>query len=165
MEKAREDKETELFSIYEATGQTETFDGHYMEAPAWYQKALALRPADPALMNEAALAFFNAGKYREAEPLYERALAIWEKALGPDHTDVALSLKNLARLYRAQHKYEKAGTFCTRSLAVMEKAFGPDHVEVAAILNELAELNEYQGHLDQAESLFKRSLAISEKLL
>ena len=36
------------------------------------------------------------GDYAEARPLYERALAIPEKALGPDHPDVATSLNNLA---------------------------------------------------------------------
>ncbi len=30
------------------------------------------------------------------------SLAIWEKALGPDHPDVALSLNNLAELYGAK---------------------------------------------------------------
>jgi hypothetical protein len=33
---------------------------------------------------------------------YERALAIWEKALGPEHPDAAQSLHNLAGLYQAQ---------------------------------------------------------------
>ncbi len=38
----------------------------------------------------------------EAEPLYKRALAILEKALGPGHPLVATSLNNLAELYKAQ---------------------------------------------------------------
>ena len=33
----------------------------------------------------------NQGRYADAEPLYKRALAIDEKALGPDHPDVATS--------------------------------------------------------------------------
>jgi hypothetical protein len=32
--------------------------------------------------------------------LYERSLAIWEEALGPDHPKVAQSLENMAQLYR-----------------------------------------------------------------
>ena len=37
--------------------------------------------------------FYKAqGRYAEAEPHYQRALAILEKVLGPDHPDVALSL-------------------------------------------------------------------------
>jgi len=38
-------------------------------------------------------------QYAKAEPLYNRALAIREKALGPEHPDVATSLNNLAMLY------------------------------------------------------------------
>lgn len=42
------------------------------------------------------------GKYEEAEPLFERSLAIREKALGPDHPDVAESLNNWAGLLEIQ---------------------------------------------------------------
>lgn len=40
--------------------------------------------------------------YREARPLFERALAIREKLLGPDHPDIATSLNNLAVLGQMQ---------------------------------------------------------------
>ena len=46
------------------------------------------------------------GRYDDAEPLYKRSLAIWEKALRPDHPSVALSLNNLALLYRRQGRYD-----------------------------------------------------------
>ena len=36
------------------------------------------------------------GRLADALPLYQRALAIDEKALGPDHSDVAMTLNNLA---------------------------------------------------------------------
>ena len=39
------------------------------------------------------------GKYEQAESLYERALAIREQQLGPEHPDTATSLNNLAVLY------------------------------------------------------------------
>ena len=38
------------------------------------------------------------GKYGEAEPLYQQALKIYEKALGPEHPDVAQVLENYASL-------------------------------------------------------------------
>ena len=60
-----------------------------------------------ALNNLAAL-YDDQGRYAEAEPLYKRALAIDEKALGPDHPDVALSLNNLAALYDNQGRYADA---------------------------------------------------------
>ena len=40
--------------------------------------------------------------YSEARPLFERALAIREKALGAEHPDTATSLNNLAGLLQSQ---------------------------------------------------------------
>ena len=42
------------------------------------------------------------GKYEQAEPLYERSQAIQEKALGPDHPDVASVIGNRALLLDKQ---------------------------------------------------------------
>lgn len=42
------------------------------------------------------------GKFNEAEPLYRRALAISENALGPDHPIVATTLKKWAGLLENQ---------------------------------------------------------------
>ena len=44
--------------------------------------------------------FTSQGKPEEAEPLYKRAVAVWEKALGPDHPNVASGLNNQAELLR-----------------------------------------------------------------
>ena len=45
--------------------------------------------------------------YAEALPLYQRALKIREKALGPEHPDTATSLNNLAALYQAMGAYDR----------------------------------------------------------
>ena len=42
------------------------------------------------------------GLYGQAKPLYERAIDIYEKALGPDHPRVARTLHNLAVVLRFQ---------------------------------------------------------------
>ncbi len=162
---ARETKEVELSRNYEATGQTEIFAGRYTDATNWYQKALALRPGDASLLNQTALAFYYAGKYAEAEPLYRRSLEIFEKVLGKEHPDVATSLSNLAVLYRAQGKYTEAEPLYRRSLEIREKALGNDHPDVAASLNNLAGLYYAQGKYAEAEPLCLRSLEILEKAL
>ncbi len=53
-------------------------------------------------LNNLADLYQKQGRYADAEPLYKRALAIREKALGPNHPDVASSLNNLAELYRTR---------------------------------------------------------------
>ena len=42
------------------------------------------------------------GKLEEADESTRRALAVWEKALGPDHPDVATGLNNLAQLLQVR---------------------------------------------------------------
>ena len=49
-------------------------------------------------LNDLAFLYGTQGRYADAEPLYKRSLVIREKALGPEHPDVALSLNNLANL-------------------------------------------------------------------
>ncbi|HLZ57787.1 MAG TPA: tetratricopeptide repeat protein, partial [Ktedonosporobacter sp.] len=50
------------------------------------------------------------GKYEEAEPHLQRALAINEKVLGPDHPSTATALNNLAGLYKPWGQYIRTVT-------------------------------------------------------
>ena len=92
-------------------------------------------------------------------------MAIWEKALGKDHPDIAISLNNLAVLYQDQGNYAEAEPLFQRSLAIREKALGEDHPDIAINLNNLAVLYQDQGNYAEAEPLYQRSLAIFEKAL
>jgi tetratricopeptide (TPR) repeat protein len=96
-------------------------------------------------LNKRAIELYEAGRYSEAIPLVQRALAITEKALGPDHPDVAQSLNNLAVLYQAQGRYVEAEPLLKRSLEINEKAFGANSLDVARSLSNLAGLYEDQG--------------------
>ena len=90
-------------------------------------KINALRLPDPSValaLNNLAVLYLAQGRYAEAEPLHKRALAIREKALGPDHADVAQSLNNLAALYVAQGRYAEAEPLYKRALAIDEKSLG-----------------------------------------
>ena len=100
------------------------------------------------------------GRHEQALPLYQRALAIREKALGPDHPSTATSLNNLAGLYRAMGRHEQALPLFQRALAIMEKALGPDHPSTATGLNNLAGLYEAMGRYEQALPLLQRALRV-----
>jgi tetratricopeptide (TPR) repeat protein len=117
------------------------------------------------LLNQAAFYVHDRARYAEAEPLYQRALAIREKALGPEHPDVAQSLNNLAALYDDQGKYAEAEPLYQRALGIREKALGPEHRDVARSLNNLANLYYAQGKYAEAEPLYQRALRIWEKAL
>ena len=103
--------------------------------------------------------------YAKAEAPNLRALAIREKALGPDHPDVARSLFNLAWLSKVKQDFAHAESLYKRALDIQEKALGPDHSEVATTLNDLAVLYNQQGNFDQSILVNQRVLAIREKAL
>jgi tetratricopeptide (TPR) repeat protein len=71
------------------------------------------------------MALYQAGRYGEAEPLYRKALAAYEKALGPEHPDVAASLVNLAELYREQGRPDEAEPLYQRALVIQERGGRP----------------------------------------
>jgi Tfp pilus assembly protein PilF len=90
-------------------------------------------------------------------------LAILEKALGPDHPDVANSLNNLAALYQKQGRNADAEPLYKQSVAILERSLGPDHPEIATNLNNLGALYKAQGRDADAELLYARSLMIQKK--
>ena len=170
--------------------------GNYAQAVQWAQEALRAAEATfgsehinvATSLNALAVLYKDQGKYAEAEPLFRRALAIWEKvrgsgesaeaeplyhgalvvrkrAMGAGHLDVANLLNNLAQLYAAQGKYADAEPLYQRSLAIREKTLGSEHSFVADSLNNLAGLYKAQGKYAEAEPLYKRALAIQEKAL
>ncbi len=103
--------------------------------------------------------------YAQARPLFERALAMHEKAFGPEHPSTATSLNNLAFLLKAQGDLAAAQPLCERALAIEEKLLGPEHPDTAPTLNNLALILQDQGDLAGARPLFERALAIDEKAL
>ncbi|OQD96542.1 hypothetical protein PENSOL_c015G00659 [Penicillium solitum] len=75
-----------------------------------------------------------------AEKMYMRALAGYEKALGPDHISTLNTVNNLGLLYGDQGKLDDAEEMYTRALAGKEKALGPDHTSTLATVNNLGSL-------------------------
>src|SRR6516162_10201987 len=100
------------------------------------------RPSEPGRR-----VFFYRGAYLEARPLYERALAIREKVLGPEHPWTAESLNNLASLLQAQGDLAGSRPLYERALAIREKVFGPEHPNMALSLNSLGDLLYAEGDL------------------
>ncbi|MFF0042192.1 tetratricopeptide repeat protein, partial [Streptomyces mirabilis] len=77
------------------------------------------------------------GRHPEALPLEERALAITETALGPDHPDTALRLGNLASTLSDLGRHPEALPLEERALAITETALGPDHPTTIIRSNDL----------------------------
>ena len=98
------------------------------------------------------------GRYAEAEPLYRRSLAIWEKQLGRDHPDVATSLNNLAGLSAAQGRWAEAAESIDRARRVVRR-------HVARVLPALAEAEQltFLKANDESQLHVALSLALARR--
>jgi tetratricopeptide (TPR) repeat protein len=114
------------------------------------------------ILNQAGVHLKSKANYKEAEPLYRRALAIEETSLGPNHPEFATNLNNLAILLQATNRLSEAEPLFRRALSIDEASVGPKHPEVAKNLNNLAEFLRVTNRLSEAEPLFHRALAIDE---
>ena len=112
--------------------------GDFPQAEQVYRQFLQQEPGHAQGWFQLGSLYQAQGKYAQAEPRYRRALAIIEKALGPEHPDVATVLDSLAGLYEAQGKYLQAEPRYRRALAILEKALGPEHPDVAPVLENFA---------------------------
>jgi tetratricopeptide (TPR) repeat protein len=104
------------------------------------------------------------GAYAQTRPLLERALAIREAVLGPEHADTTTSINNLALLLKYDGDYDRARPLYERALAIREKVLGSEHPRTAISVNNLATLLWTQGDLAGARRLHERALAIYEKV-
>ncbi len=75
---------------FAVTGPVSTGAGHRREGPG------ARASERGTHLNNLAVLYRAQGRYEAAEPLYQRALAIFEKALGPEHPNVVQGKKNYA---------------------------------------------------------------------
>jgi tetratricopeptide (TPR) repeat protein len=105
------------------------------------------------------------GDGAKAVEYFERALAIWEQALAPNHPLVATCLNNLGSVESDLGNLDAAQTHYQRALDMLIATFGDDHPAVAAITGNLGELAIEQADYARALELCPRALAIYEATL
>ncbi|QOG16600.1 MULTISPECIES: CHAT domain-containing tetratricopeptide repeat protein [Bradyrhizobium] len=117
-----------------------------------------------AALNNLGQVYAGQGRDDLAEPLYKRAIALMEKALGLETPLVSAELTNLAALYQRQGRFAEAEPLFKRALTVSEKGLSREHPDVGRALNNLATLYVKQERHAEAEPLFQRALAIYQKV-
>src|ERR1700675_1902777 len=80
-------------------------------------------------------------RYAEAEPVAQRSLAIRQKALGADHTDVASVLKTLAQINLGLNRVLPAAEFSRQAAQVAIRAL--NNGDVTTLGFDVASLREY----------------------
>ena len=98
----------------------------------------------------------NLGLYEAARPYLEEAVDLRRAGAGTPR-DLAVSLAELADLYRVLARYDEAAELLHESLADMEARDAPDQLSLATSLNELAGVYRRQGRFAEALPLYERA--------
>ena len=123
------------------------------------KKPRKARPGETALLNRQIAQLKAAGKYAEAIPLAQKALALAEKK-GATSPDVANALDTLASLYEAQNNYAEAEPLLKRSLAIREQA--PGQPGVAASRERLAVSYDKLGRAADAQATRGKTIVVGK---
>jgi serine/threonine protein kinase/Tfp pilus assembly protein PilF len=154
-----------LAGNHQLTGDYDKAERLYSEALGIYDRA-GLENADLGdLLASLGLLYLTKGDPARAEKVLERAIAVDEKVLGPDHPTVTTALNNLALVFDQTAEFERSKALYERALAIREKVQGKDHPAVAQVLNNLAINAVRRDDYGQARSRFERVLQIQEKAL
>jgi len=81
------------------------------------------------------------GDLAGARAHYERALAIWEKQLGPEHPNVAWAVNNLGMVLKALGDLDVARAHLERALQIFRQSLGEDHPHTVTVRDNLNSLN------------------------
>jgi tetratricopeptide (TPR) repeat protein len=98
--------------------------------------------------------------YRQAVPLYERAIEIREANVGPEHVTVSLGLHNLAEALRRQGRPKEAIVSFERALAIKEGHYEAGHGSIALTLTGLGRARLDAGDTRGALDALTRALEI-----
>ena len=105
------------------------------------------------------------GDPEQAKSLSERALAIKEAALGPDHPDVATMLDNSGVLYLDTGDHAEARSRFERALRIREASLGPEHPDAALSQINLGLVDASAGEHEHALARQQRALEIRRAAL
>ncbi len=144
--------------------------GQLTEAEHYYRQAVSVAEKfgkeDIRLagsLNSLALLLNQTLRSKEAEQMANRALEIYQSALGPQHRYVASVLTNLGQIKETEGDLKSVERLYGQALSIMQEKLGPDDPHMANTLGRLAELDMKEGKYDEAERRMKRALQIKEK--
>jgi CHAT domain-containing protein/tetratricopeptide (TPR) repeat protein len=161
--------------VLSAMGLTLLDDGRYAEAEPIFQRLIAIaeklrKPKYMATaLNGLAGVYGVQGRFTDAIPLAERALAERKRAVKADDPDLAAELVNLGSYYHRVGRDAEAEPLLLRAAAVRQKELqrlGPDQLSeggLADALKPLAELYRDRGRYAEAEKLYLQSLDLDQK--
>jgi serine/threonine protein kinase/tetratricopeptide (TPR) repeat protein len=117
------------------------------------------------LLNNVAVVAGLRGRKDEALRFNEEALALKQRAWGPDHPDVGMSEGNVAVALEDLGRNQEALAHVDRSIEILSHGLGAEHPELATQLMNRGEILNLLGRYREARSSFENARIIWEREL
>ncbi len=162
-QKQRARQDLARFSAENANEETQ-FERKYKRSVARIEKIYGSnKPALAQHFDDLAEELWAKKKYREAEPLYKRSLAIKEGSSSFTTTAVFINMSKLGQCYRQEGKLGEAISLFKRLLAIQEQTESRELLHIAATLTAIGDCYREGEQSNEAIPFYKRSLACKEK--
>jgi tetratricopeptide (TPR) repeat protein len=112
--------------------------------------------------NNLATVLYEAGRFQDAEPVFEKAINTYRQYFGRQHGFVAGCLKSLAAGYYKQGKYVESERYYLEELELQKQLLKPDNLSIAVTANNLAAIYQKLGDSSEAEKYFEEALVICQ---
>ena len=120
--------------------------------------------AQATLMDTIGQVYRRLGRFAEAQPLLEEALAIRRRELPQEHVDSAASLAHLGILYGRQSRVSEGLALLRQALAMRRRLLTGDHPAIAENLHQLGLVNKIAGRFADAAVHYDEALAMRRRL-
>ena len=150
--------------------QLERADGRAEAGIATLEAVLAERmalsgdrhPETGIVLNNLAVAYFQANRLAEARGMYERSWRVWEALDATEGVDALNTLNNWAALEVREQRFAEAEQLYRKALATRRALFGPS-AALAALLNNLGKLNLRLARPAEALPLLAEALTLARQ--
>ena len=113
---------------------------HTLAAAGHAEEIDAAQKETQHILNQAGLYLMGRAEFKEAEPLYERALPIAKNVYGGDHSEVAAIINNLGGVLQDLGDLAGARKSYERALKIFQHFLGEDHPKTKLVRKNLESL-------------------------
>lgn len=122
----------------------------------------AVHPETGTLLNDLAVAYFQANRLADARALFQRAWAMWQTLGAAESVDALNTLNNWASLEVREQNLTEAERLYRQALETRRALFGPS-AALAALLNNLGKLQLRLDRADAALPLLREALTLARE--
>jgi non-specific serine/threonine protein kinase/serine/threonine-protein kinase len=158
----------EMFQVSdpsEARGNSITAREVLDKASQQIDKGLAQDPqARAQLMRVMADVYEGLGLYSRAQPLYQGAVEIQRRVLGPRNPATLASMSALANCMARAGHYADAEKLARETLAMQNQVLGMENRDTAQSMTTLAYALSQEGHYDEAEQTYRKAIDLDRRV-